>query len=411
MISPLKILLSEGSSLSARQAITALGVAGYRVDVCDPSAVCLGRFSRFVNRFYRCPAIGRDPWKYLHFICRLLASKKYDVLFPTHEQAFLFSRMRDQIPPGVGLAVADFASFLAVQGKVALTRTLGKLAIPQPESRIVRSEAELSQERRFPFFLKLDYATASTGTWRIDNAPSLAGMVTELRARGLFNGEREWVVQRPAVGPVERVQAIFNRGRLVMIHGYRQILESVGAGDIVKRSVDCSHVRPYIVRLGEHLQWYGALSFDYILEDDTPQFIDANPRLVEPVNALLSGVNLADALVRISCGEAVEDLANSQPGVRTHMLLMGLLTAALKRNSRIDVLRELARAIGGSEPYKHSREELLPLRLDPTAVLPFAYVLMRLLSRPLFAETLSAGTVAAYSLGPESARQVASEMQ
>jgi len=407
MISPLKILLSEGSSLSARQAITALGMAGYRVDVCDPLAMCLGRFSRFTDHFYRCPAIGQDPWEYLDFICRLLARKKYDVLFPTHEQAFLFSRMRDRIPPSVGLALADFDSFLAVQGKAAFVRTLERLAIPQPESRIIRSEPELRTEHRFPFLLKLDYSTASTGTWRIDSPTSLARKVEELKARGLFDGEREWVVQRPAAGPVERVQTVFDRGRLVGMHGHRQILESVGAGDIVKRSIDCSSVRPHVVRLGQHLQWHGALSFDYILEDRIPRFIDANPRLVEPVNALLSGVNLAEALVKISCGEALEMLPDSRSGVQTHMLLMGLLTAAGRRKSRIDVLRELGRAMTGRGPYKQSREELLPLRLDPPAVLPLAYALARLLVNPRSARTLSAGTVAAYSLNPESARQVA----
>ena len=315
--------------------------------------------------------------------------------------------MRERIPQGVGLAVADFPSFLAVQGKVALTRTLANLAIPQPESRIVRSETELNAEGRFPFFLKLDYGTASTGTWRIDSPMSLEHEVAELKARGLFDGEREWVVQRSAVGPVERVQAVFDRGRLVGIHGYRQILEAVGGGDIIKLSIDCSPVRSHIVRLGQHLRWHGALSVDYILEDETPRFIDANPRLVEPVNALLSGVNLAEALVKISCGETVEKLPDSRPGIQTHMLLMGLLTAAGRRKSRIDVLRELTRALGRRTPYKQSREELLPLRLDPPAVLPFMYVLTRLLVNPLCVSALSAGTVASYSLSPESARQVA----
>jgi predicted ATP-grasp superfamily ATP-dependent carboligase len=406
MSSPLKILLSEGSSLSARQAITALGMVGYRVGVCDPSAICLGRFSRFVRHFHRCPAAGQKPWEYLNFICRLLAEEKYDVLFPTHEQAFLFSRMRHQIPPNVGLAVAEFPSFLAVQGKAAFTRTLTKLGIPQPESRIVHSETELLAQREFPFFLKLDYGTASTGTWRIENSEVLGCKLAEFRQRGLFDAGGDWVVQRPVAGPVERVQTVFDRGRLVGIHTYRQICEAVGAGDVVKRSIDSSRVHPYIARLGECLRWHGALSFDYILDPDTPRFIDANPRLVEPVNALLSGVNLADALVRISCGEAVEKLANSRPYVQSHMLLMGLLTAAQRRNSRIDVIRELARAFGRSAPYRQSREELLPLGIDPPGIVPLGYVLARLLSNPLSSRVLSAGTVAGYSLSPESVREV-----
>ena len=56
---PKRVLVSEGSSLSAREAITALGMAGHRVGVCDPDPLCLGRFSRFVTHYYRCPPIGK----------------------------------------------------------------------------------------------------------------------------------------------------------------------------------------------------------------------------------------------------------------------------------------------------------------------------------------------------------------
>src|SRR5438094_105620 len=64
----LRILLSEGSSLSARQTITALGRCGYILDVCDPNALCISRFSRFVRHYYRCPAVGTDPPGYLALV-------------------------------------------------------------------------------------------------------------------------------------------------------------------------------------------------------------------------------------------------------------------------------------------------------------------------------------------------------
>ena len=56
-----KILLSEGSSLSSREAITALGLAGHRVELVSSDAVCLGRFSRFVTRVHQAPACGAEP--------------------------------------------------------------------------------------------------------------------------------------------------------------------------------------------------------------------------------------------------------------------------------------------------------------------------------------------------------------
>jgi hypothetical protein len=228
--------------------------------------------------------------------------------------------------------------------------------------------------------------------------------VAELKAQGRLDGKREWVVQKPAVGPLERVQA---EGRLVGMHGYRQLLEALGGGDIAKLSLGCPSIRPHVERLGQHLRWHGALSLDYIVEDGTPLFIDANPRLVEPVNAVLSGVNLADALVKLSLGEAVAALPASRPGAQTHMLLMAMLSAADRRILRFDVLRELARALARRGLFNQSREELLPFHLDPPALLPFACALARLLLNPRSASTLSSGTIAAYSLSPETARQIA----
>ena len=72
---PLRVLVSEGSSTSAREAITILGLSGHHVEVCDPSPWCLSRFSRFVRKFHRCPGLRDDPAGYLAFIEQLLADR------------------------------------------------------------------------------------------------------------------------------------------------------------------------------------------------------------------------------------------------------------------------------------------------------------------------------------------------
>src|ERR1700752_4420025 len=101
---PLRVLVSEGSSTSSREAITVLGLGGHHVEVCDPSPWCLARFSRFVKKFHRCPPLRDDPDRYLAFVERLLSAQLFDVLLPTHEQGFLFSRVQKRLPPAVGLA-------------------------------------------------------------------------------------------------------------------------------------------------------------------------------------------------------------------------------------------------------------------------------------------------------------------
>jgi hypothetical protein len=89
--SKIRILLSEGSSTNVREMISALGPSGYRLDICDPNPMCMGRFSRYVHKVYRCPTSGSDPIGYLKFIMRLLRRQTYDALFPANEQAYLFA--------------------------------------------------------------------------------------------------------------------------------------------------------------------------------------------------------------------------------------------------------------------------------------------------------------------------------
>ena len=89
---PLRVLVSEGSSTSGREAITILGLAGHQVEVCDPSRWCLARYSRFVRKYHHCPPLRSDPAGFLGFVERLLASRHFDVLLPTHEQGFLFAQ-------------------------------------------------------------------------------------------------------------------------------------------------------------------------------------------------------------------------------------------------------------------------------------------------------------------------------
>jgi len=403
--------VSEGSSLSARQTVTALGIMGHRIGVCDPDPLCLAHFSRFVSDYYRCPAVGRDPWAYLDFVLSLLIQGDWEVLLPTHEQAFLFSRERARIPHGISLAVSPFESFLQIQGKVALVRTLARLSIPQPISVVMHMQDEPERGVRFPVYLKADYATASTGVWRILTFGDLKSKLAELRSKSEWNPNQKFVVQEAVQGTLERTQAVFDKGQLVAIHSYRQILEGLGGGDIAKVSVHRPGVYGYVEQLGADLTWHGALSLDYIVREDdgTPLFIDVNPRLVEPMNAVLSGLNLADVLVRISTGEGIAHLSGETGDARTHMLLMALLATAARRRRRADVLIELMRAVLRRGLYANSREELLPIRMDFASSFPLVYATARLLLSPGSATTLSRGAIESYSLSPDAARQIADQ--
>jgi predicted ATP-grasp superfamily ATP-dependent carboligase len=399
-----KILLSEGSSLSSREAITALGLAGHRVELVSSDGMCLGRFSRFVRHVHPVPASGADPDGYLAAVIDIVKAGKIDALLPVHEQAYLFAAAGKQLPPDVGIALADFETFEQVQSKAGLAALLAQLKVPQPTTEIVRSAEEFAAERPFPFYVKAAFGTASTGVWRAQDAHQRDALLRQFEQQNRF--AEGLLVQAAVTGTLERTQAVFDRGRRVASHIYRQVVEGPGGGDVLKISVVDTTVRDTMERIGQALKWHGALSFDYIREQasGTPYFIDANPRLVEPMNAWLSGVDLPGALLRISLGETPPAQPDGREGVLTRLGLMGLLDAARWRNRRRDVLRELGLLAFSSGRYRGSREELVPLLTDPWCAIPCGVVLARLLRAPEAVARFSETTVAAYSLTPEAIR-------
>ncbi|MCB2177617.1 MAG: carbamoyl-phosphate-synthetase [Actinomycetales bacterium] len=398
-----RILLSEGSSTNARETITALGLAGYRVDVCDPNPACLARFSRFVRRVHRCPVSGRDPVGYLRAVSRLLAEHRYDVLLPVNEQAYLFAWARDELEPLTGLAVADFAAFRRVQTKTAFLGLLDELGLAHPATAIVHDRAQLTAaltELGSHCWVKTAEGTASVGVWRVQAADAgrlweAPGFVEEL------HGPHGVLVQANATGAFEQAHALFDRGRLVALRTDRRLVEGINGGPALKVGVHRPAVGDDLRRLGSALGWHGGFSVDYFWDEATGRaaYIDPNPRLTEPMNALVNGANLAELQVRLSLGEQLPSVADGTRSARSHGLIHAVLGAAADGGGRRGVLATAGRVFVQRGEYAGSREGLTPPRADPPSALATAYVVGRLVLDPARAQRMATGTIASYSLG------------
>ena len=406
---PLRVLVSEGNSPSAREAVTILGLSGHHVEVCDPNRYCLARFSRFVRKFHHCPGLRDDPAGFLGFVEQLLAAGHFDVLLPIHEQGFLFARVRQRLERHAGLALPHFASYRAAHGKAGFSRLLDQLRLPQPATRIVTSATELREAIRFPAVVKTSVGTASRGVWFVRHDGDLGAALRELGASGAFAGEI--VVQDFVAGATEKAQAVFCHGGLIGFHGYRQIAAGAGGGEAIKESVSRPELRAAMATIGERLGWHGALSVDYIWRDDsdTPLLIDCNPRLVEPMSGWLAGVDLVGLLLEVSQGGAPAIAAESRDGVRTHLAMQALLGCAARGGRRRDILREGWRVLAGYGPYAGSTEELTPLRLDWIGVVPVAMTMLLLIARPRLAASLAKSGWGAHLLDLDAIRRIESD--
>jgi predicted ATP-grasp superfamily ATP-dependent carboligase len=412
---PLRVLVSEGSSTSAREAITILGLSGHTIEVCDPSPWCLSRFSRFVRKFHRCPGLRDDPAGYLAFIEQRLSEGKFDVLLPTHEQGFLFARAKQRIEGRAGLALPGFANYRTAHSKAGFSRLLDRLGLPQPPTQIVTSAQQVREAIRFPAIVKTSVGTASHGIWFIRDADDLEGALHDLdralRDLGAGAFADEVLVQDLVAGTTEKAQPVFCRGQIFGFHAYRQVMPGVGGGEAIKQSVRRPVVRAHLEKVGQALDWHGALSIDYIMpdDDDAPLLIDCNPRLVEPFNAHRSGVDLVGLLLRISLGEIPAPLPESREGVLTHLAMQVLLGCTARGGTRRDIARECWRLCANSGTYAGSTEELTPVEADWMSAVPLAMTAALLLVSPKSAVRLARGGFGAHLLDLASIRVIEGE--
>ncbi len=393
------ILLSDGASLAARQCATVLSRAGHQVEALCAEGLCLCRMTRHVRRVHPVPGIGASPFGWLDAALDIAARRRAEVLLPVQEQVAVMSFARGRIEAaGLRTAVPDFGALARVQDKVSAFATLNQAGLPQPRAAVATSRAELEAAGELPAFVKTPIGTASAGVCRVETGTELRQLAARYEREGVF-GAGGVLVQQPADGPLVMVQSVFAHGELVAFHACQRVREGTGGGASHKLGLDLPEAREHLATLGAALRWHGALSADVILGRAGVQFIDINPRLVEPVNALASGVDLTRALVEVACTGTSRPQPAGRPGERTHQLLPAVLGAA-QHGGRREIAGELANALAHRGGYRASREELTPGGGDWLAALPVVLIAAATLARPAAWQRFTGGSTGAYSLTP-----------
>jgi predicted ATP-grasp superfamily ATP-dependent carboligase len=406
----IRILLSEGSSNSARQTLYGLGDK-YTIDLVDPSPWCQCRFSSLVRRRIPCPQIAKDPVGYVRFVAKLVQQHRYDVFFPTHEQVYVFAKFRDAFQRHVGLAVPAFEAIRRVQSKAEFAILMEELGLPTPATKIVLTKSELSAHSDFPCFVKLVHSTASLGVQRVSDSVELSETVHRFEQAGAWTEGQEIVIQQPARGRQSEVNAVFQNGRLVGIACADVLQTGIGGGPTLRRSALHPAVIQQMERLGSYLNWHGPISLEYFYDCDTqqPVYIEANPRIGETLNSQISGVNLCEATVRIALGEHVDRIPEAKPGVMSHNGFIVMIADAYNGANRRQLSKRLINHWARQGDFGSCDSDMTRLGEDKLSLIPATAVILRLLVSPRSARGLAQSTVDNYSL-PTTAAAVIDEL-
>lgn len=151
-------------------------------------------------------------------------------------------------------------------------------------------------------------------------------------------------------------------------------------------------------------------SADAILTPDGPLLIDINPRLVEPGNALRSGVDLVSMMLDVALHRSPTALPRGRVDVTTHQLVLAIFGAAQHGRGRRGVAAEVVGAMRHLGDYRDSVEELTPVHRDWRASVPVVVAAIATLVSPESWQWFSSGSVANYALTSEGWRTIRSRV-
>ncbi|MFV0414632.1 MAG: ATP-grasp domain-containing protein [Oscillospiraceae bacterium] len=387
-----KILLTEGSSLSSRETLTALRHCGYQIDILSCARFPLSAFSRWRHKVIRTVNANDHPRAYLEHMAKLVKAEKYCAVLPTHEQARLIAEAKILLPGSIPAAVAPAGAFAQTQSKMEFARLLDVLGIPQPAWQPV--VAGQSIRLPFPFWVKSEYGTAGQSVYKVSNTRQLTAAMASLP----FTAGTLLLAQANAEGQYGQVQALFDEGKMVAVHTSVQTGTGVGNSAAARQSVNFPATRRHIQMVGEYLCWQGPITIDFIHRGGQPLYIECNPRMVEPANAERAGVNFPHLLVQLTTGAHFGGPPQvGAPGVNTHSLQALLLGCAAQTGTRRAVLQTMLHFAFG----KNSAEVLTPLWQDFPSIIPLAVVFTALLISPRNAGKFAHSAIKAYAVLPK----------
>ncbi len=390
----MKVLFSEGSSLTAREFLSVLGPSGHWIEVLDPSLECICRFSRWTRRVHRCPPSNADPRGYLETANRVFDKGSFDVFLPTHEQAWLLAAAGPKLQRNLVVALSSPESFARVQSKLEFARLLDEIGLPQPRWSPVDSVETLARQQP-PFYLKAPFSTAGSGVCFVKTTGEAPSAFESLRQ---FADGGPLMLQSVATGNYAQVQALFDHGRLAACHSSTQTAVGVGRSAAGRMSVNHPFARQDVSKIGRFLNWHGGITLDYLFRGSERLYLECNPRTVEPANAAESGVDLPGLQLALSLGDHPTEAPPGTMGVKTHGSLAIVLGTGAGAGTRKAVLRKLGELLFHRNVFQGSRERLTPFLNDFPSVLPFLAVTAQALISPRSVLKLSRTSIERYSV-------------
>jgi len=314
-----------------------------------------------------------NPQGFVEAILEELAFQKYDLLFPTFEEIFLFARFKESLSRFTTVLLSDYDLFMELHDKISLNRLCDKLHISVPPTwhpKDFDQLEEMAGRIPMPAVIKLPDANNSLGLTFVDSKKELLRSYKKLVRFFNLKKNRMPMIQKRIGGELLFSLFLANQGKTLGSLIYKPIamFPENGGTTFYRESIKNDVAQKQSIALIKELGWHGFIGFDFILDpkDNTPYLIDANPR---PNPAFLTGqaagVDFTQMAADLALGNRTKKNLEPKQGIKSKTLFVEIIWflfqllpgrnwwSRIKKGFSIFMKRDFT-------PDVHSQEDRLP---------------------------------------------------
>ncbi len=235
---------------------------GYKVILADSLRFPVGRWSNSIEKYIQLPKARQNTFEYIEAISYLVSKYAIGHMIPTNEEAFYIALHKNKWNCKVW--TPDLKLMESLHNKETFVQEFkDKLDIPETIS--VEEFTDWLHSEQYVF--KPKYSRFGTNV-----------IINQSVTIDSFSNPENWIAQKKIAGKEICIYSIWDNGKLKGYVSYEPLYRAGKGSAIFFKSIENQKAKSKVETLGKALNYTGQLAFDVIISDNTPWFIECNPR-------------------------------------------------------------------------------------------------------------------------------------
>lgn len=326
---------------------------GHTVYTADSTRFHICRYSKAVKKNFIVPSPRFEPKKFIDRLVEIVEREKIDLIIPTFEEIFCFSKDLHRFPQSCKIFSTSFQILDQLHNKWLFNEKLHHMGITAPESYLVKTKEDFDTlPLKFPYIIKPCYSRAAQRVIKVQDKKQLENV--------LIDPHNPWVAQEWLKGKKLCTYSIANQGKL-SAHAVYPLEFSIDESSCLNfEAIEHPTIEEWVKNFVEKEKFTGQVGFDFIELDDGSLYpIECNPRSTSGLHLFRKEDHLPLAFFNETL-QLIKPKIGFSKQVAIGMLLYGWKTKHPQKNYSHFIKKLLS-----VEDVIFSRHDLSPFLIQP----------------------------------------------